>query len=232
MRDWATQLASVAVVAAVDTGEWDWALATIKELEPAPLSEAHRIDIAATHTILRSLRGSPSPGRPLRELGHLPADLDPQVHALTEYAQAWVAFTAGRYRSATGLATQAAEAAVGLNRHAALVLAGRSALWARDARVLESLLDALRAVTLPGRATAGGLRTLEAGAAALAGGAGAKARYRNAIAGWQDLELPLPLLLALAERRTFLPDAADSQSAIGELMDRLGAKGLTRLIGG
>ncbi len=34
--DWATQLASVAVVAAIDTGDWDWALATIKELEDQP----------------------------------------------------------------------------------------------------------------------------------------------------------------------------------------------------
>jgi class 3 adenylate cyclase/tetratricopeptide (TPR) repeat protein len=232
MRDWATQLASVAVVAAVDTGDWDWALATIRELEPAPLSEAHRIDIAATHTILRSLRGMPNPGRPLKELGHLPADLDPQVHALTESAQAWVAFTAGRYRAATGLARQAAEAAVGLNRHAALVLAARSALWARDPRALESLLEMLRSVSLPGRATAAGLRTLEAGAAALAGGAGARARYRNAIAAWQDLDLPLPLLLALVERRTFLSEPANAEPAIAELRDRLGATGLRRLIGG
>jgi class 3 adenylate cyclase len=236
LQDWATQLASVAVVAAVDTGEWDWAIATIRELQPAPMSQAHRIDIAATHTILRCLRGTPSPGRLLKDLGHLPADLDPQVHALTEYAQAWVAFTAGRYRAATALARQAAESAVGVNRHAALVLAARSALWARDVEELESLLDQLRALSVPGRATACGLRTLEAGASALAGRGGATARYRNAIAGWRDLDLPLPLLLAVLERRTFLKgtrDAAEPAAAgddVGELMDRLGAKGLRRLV--
>ena len=231
LQDWATQLASVAVVAAVDTGEWDWALAAIKELQPAPMSQAHRIDIAATHTILRSLRGMPSPGRPLKELGHLPADLDPQVHSLTEYAQAWVAFTGGRYRAAAALARQAAEAAVGLNRHAALALASRSALWARDAKTLDGLLDSLRAESVPGRATACGLRTLEAGAAALLGGAGAKARYRNAIAGWEDLDLPLPLLFALVERKTFLSGATGMETPDRELIERLGANGLKRLVG-
>ena len=233
VQDWATQLASVAVVAAIDTGEWDWALATIKDLQPAPMSQAHRIDIAATHTILRSLRGTPGPARPLKELGHLPADLDPQVHALTEYAQAWVAFTGGRYPAAAALARQAAEAAVGLNRHAALVLAARSALWARDARALASLLDPLRAESVPGRATAFGLRTLEAGAAALSGEARAKAHYRGAIAGWEGLDLPLPLLLTLAERKTFLAGAATAggNEQAARLVERLGAKGLKRLVG-
>jgi class 3 adenylate cyclase/tetratricopeptide (TPR) repeat protein len=230
LQDWATQLASVAVVAAVDTGDWDWALGAIKELQPTPMSQAHRIDIAATHTILRSLRGTPSPLRPLKELGHLPAGLDPQVHALTEYAQAWAAFTGGRYRTGAALARQAAEAAVGLNRHTALVLAARSALWARDAEALASLLDQLGAESVPGRATVCGLRTLEAGAAALSGGAGAKARYRIVIAGWEELDLPLPLLLALVERKRFLADAADPADTGRELMERLGAKGLKRLV--
>ena len=142
-----------------------------------------------------------------------------------------MAFTGGRYRAAAGLARQAAEAAVGLNRHAALVLAARSALWARDAKALAGLLDSLRAESVPGRATACGLRTLEAGAAALSGGAGAKARYRNAIAGWEDLDLPLPLLLALVERKTFLSGAGPRKPPIGELIERLGANGLKRLVG-
>jgi hypothetical protein len=92
-------------------------------------------------------------------------------------------------------------------------------------------LDSLRAESVPGRATACGLRTLEAGAAALSGGAGAKARYRNAIAGWEDLDLPLPLVLALVERKTFVPGAGDAGDTGRELMERLGAKGLSRLFG-
>ena len=46
----------------LSTLEWDWALAAIKTLEPTAMSQAHRIDIAATHTILRSLRGTPARG--------------------------------------------------------------------------------------------------------------------------------------------------------------------------
>ena len=234
LQDWAIQLASVAVVAAVDTGEWDWALAAIKELEPAPMSQGHRIDIAATHTILRSLRGAPNPGRPLKDLGHLPADLDPQVQALTDYAQGWVAFTARRYPAAMALARQAAEVAVGVNRHTALVLAARSALWARDARALDSLVDQLRTESVPGRATAWAVRSLEAGATALSGGTGAKARYRNAIAGWQELDLPLPLLLTVVERKAFLSgaDTVAGNEEAARLVERLGAKGLKRLVAG
>ena len=60
-----------------------------------------------------------------------------------------------------------------------------------------------------------------------------KARYRGAIAGWEELDLPLPLLLTLVERKTFLSGA---ETEVGmskplELVERLGAKGLKRLVG-
>ena len=91
----------------------------------------------------------------------------------------------------------------------------------------------MRAESVPGRATAFGLRTLEAGAAALSGEARAKAHYRGAIAGWEGLDLPLPLLLTLAERKTFLSDAATAggNEQAARLVERLGAKGLKRLVG-
>ena len=123
--DWAAQLASVAVVAAIDTGDWDWALATIRDLDDEPISQAHRIDIAATHTILRHLRGVPDPRAPLKRLSPLPDDLDPQVRALVDQADAWGEFVKGRFTKAAQLATGAAAAALWFNRHSDLVLAAR-----------------------------------------------------------------------------------------------------------
>ena len=232
VHDWAAQLASVAVVAAVDTGEWDWALSTLKELDGELLSPAHRIDIAASHTILRSLRGVPDPAGPLKRLGIIPADIDPQVRALAEYAQAWLAFVRGRFSSAAALAGQAADGAIGFNRHAALLLSARSALWAGDQGGAEGVLNRLSDEPMAGRATTAGMQTLQAGVAALAANsATARAGYRRAISGWRRLDLPLPLLLALLERDALLPGARSDQSRdeVAQLLERLGARGLKRL---
>ncbi len=143
-----------------------------------------------------------------------------------------MAFTGGRYRAAAALARQAAEAAVGLNRHAALVLAARSALWARDAKTLAACWTRCgpnRSRVARRHAACARSRPAQR---PLSGGAGAKARYRNAIAGWEDLDLPLPLLFALVERKTFLSGAhGHGEPADRELIERLGANGLKRLVG-
>ena len=192
------------------------------------MSQAHRIDIAATHTILlQPARHAWSPGRPLKELGRLPADLDPQVHALTEYAQAWVAFTGGRYGAAMALA-QASEAAVGLNRHGA-----RSRPTACGYATPASL-PACWTHCGPNRsrvvATAFGLRTLEAGAAALSGEARPKAQYRARSPAGIDL----PLAPALRARRAQTFRRARRRQVgmqAAQLAERLGAKGPKRLAG-
>ncbi|HEX6655127.1 MAG TPA: adenylate/guanylate cyclase domain-containing protein, partial [Candidatus Limnocylindria bacterium] len=47
MRDMALQLASVAVAVAADTGDWDWALDAVAQLDDAAMVPAHLIDLAA-----------------------------------------------------------------------------------------------------------------------------------------------------------------------------------------
>jgi class 3 adenylate cyclase/tetratricopeptide (TPR) repeat protein len=231
IRDVAVQLASVALPAAVDTGDWDWALATITEIDAEPMSPAHRIDISATHTILRALRGTPGPGQPLTRLGPIPPDTDPQVHGLADHAQAWVAFVRGRYSRAVDLAHRAAERAIGFNRHAALILSARAALWAGDGKQARHDLDTIAAEPLPGRAIAASLRALLAGADALAGQpAAARAGYREAMAAMRELDLPLPLVLTLLEREAFLRSTAGGNVEARALIERLGAKGLSRLL--
>jgi tetratricopeptide (TPR) repeat protein len=233
IRDMAVQLASVALPAAVETGEWDWALATLSDLEAEPMSPAHRLDIAATHAILRALRGTPDPGKPVKQLGPIPPDTDPQLRALADLAHAWIAFARGRYAGATDLAFQAAEASVSFNRHAALVLAGRAAIWERNAKNLDRALAKLRAEPMPGRSATARVTALAAGADAMSGKLkGARAGYKAAIAAWRELALPLPLLLTLLERETLVQATAAGASEARNLIDRLGARGLTRLTEG
>ena len=230
IRDWAVQLASVALPAAVDTGDWDWALAAIGDLELEPMSPAHRLDIAATHSILRALRGTPDPAKPLTQLGAIPPDTEPQLRALADVAQAWIAFLRSRYARAADLARAAADSSIGFNRHAALVLCARAALWGGDGRRLERAMATLRDEPMAGRSAAASVRTLEAGADALAGRtAAARAAYRAAVAAWRELALPLPLLLTLIERETLLRPTAAGRSEAARLIDRLGAGGLRRL---
>jgi hypothetical protein len=228
-HDMALQLGTVAIATAVETGEWDWAQAAIDSLADEPMSPAHRIDLAATASILRGLRGRRTPEQPLSELEPLAADTDPQVLAQVAYARAWLAFLRRRFSVAHSLAREAAQGAIGFNRHAALVLAGRSAIWARDGAQLAEALHEVRAAGLAGRTAAATDNALRAGAAALASDRdGAETAWTEAIGALRELALPLPLLLTLIERRRQLDDDRDTRK-IGELIDRLGARGVARL---
>jgi tetratricopeptide (TPR) repeat protein len=231
LRDMALQLASVAFVTAVDTGDWDWALTAIDELDDEAMAPSHRLDVAATSTIIRALRGEGKPERALTRLEPFPAETDAQVLAQVAYARAWVAFLRGRFRRARELAGAAVAPSVGFSRHAALVLSARAALWAGDAAGAQAVLDSLRTVPLNGRAAAAAVETIAAGAAAHAGRlAEARTGYRKAIALWRELDLPFPLALALLERDAFLPPARGKSSAEAlALIDRLRGVGLAQL---
>jgi class 3 adenylate cyclase/tetratricopeptide (TPR) repeat protein len=230
IQDMALQLGTVAFATAIDTGEWDWAQQAIDSLADEPMSPAHRIDIAATASILRGLRGQRSADRPLAELEPLAPDTDPQLLAQVSAARAWLALLRGRFSVAHSQARKAAGGAVGFNRHAALILAGRAALWAGDAAKLAADLAELGAEGLTGRSAAAAVTALRAGEAALASDqAAAEEAWAGALATWRQLDLPFPLLLSLLERAKFLRGNPD-RTEVNELVQRLGAKGLARLL--
>jgi hypothetical protein len=194
------------------------------------MSPAHRIDVAATASILRGLRGMRSADRPLAELEPLAPDTDPQLLAQVSYARAWLALLRGRFSVAHSLAREAAGGAVAFNRHAALILAGRAALWARDGNQLAADLAEIGAEGLTGRSAAAAVTARRAGAAALASDrAAAEEAWAEALMTWRELDLPFPLLLSLLERATFLPGNAD-RTEVNALVERLGAKGMARLL--
>src|SRR5688500_16022034 len=228
--DMAVQLAEVATAAAVDTGEWDWALDTIDELEAGVVPEANRINLAALVATIRALRGQDDPMHPIRRMEPLPADTDPQVRAGVDFARAWEAFVRGDFATARELASGAAEVSFGTDRFREWSLAVRASLWLGDRAGAAEALARLEAKPVRGRATQAELATLLAGLAALDADDGARASYDRAAETFRELELPLHLALCQLDAHRLLREEHAPAEAVRALQ-ALGADGLLRAAG-
>jgi class 3 adenylate cyclase/tetratricopeptide (TPR) repeat protein len=225
LADMYLQLGQVRSLVAIDTGDWDEALAVIDELREHPQSAAHHIQSAATEATIRGLRGEPGASRPLRALLPLDPATDPQMAAAFDLARAWIRFAEGRHSGARRAATGAAGVLLGAERHVAFVLAARAALWKRDERAVRHGLAGLTAMRERGRVVTASTLTLRAGAGALAGSPDAPALYDEAESAWRQLRLPLHLALCLAERGSLLGGGHGEAEAI---LTGLGASTLLR----
>lgn len=228
--DIAVQLAEVATAVAVDTGDWDWALATVAELEGGAMPDANRINLAATVATIRALRGDPEPMAAIEAMEPFPAETDVQVVASVHHARAWAAFVGGNHETARQLAERAAAGSFGAERMEQRSLAIRSSLWLGDRDAAMAAFESLTAAPISGRASEAEIMTLSAGIAALDGEGDARARYRAASQAWRQLDLPLHLALCELDAYRLLPENEPSDEALG-IIERLGADGLRRLIG-
>lgn len=224
------QLAGVACLVALDTGDWDWALSTLVEMREQPQAASHRIGFAESEVVLRAMRGEPSAAAVLDELEPLDPAMDAQMGAAIDKARAWIAFVDGRLDDARRLADAAAARSLGAEQHVAFVLAARASLWLGDAAGVAARIASLEKLNQRGRMVEAAERTVRAGAAALARDAAAEAMYEEAIATWRSLRLPLQLALCLAERDRFLPHGADGPAEAEAILNDLGAAGLLRMI--
>ncbi|CAN5577034.1 adenylate/guanylate cyclase domain-containing protein [soil metagenome] len=227
LGDMALQLAQVEALVAIDTGDWDEALAVIDSLRDHPQADAHRIQLAAIEATIGGLRGDPQARRSIRSLGRLPADTDRQMLAAIDLARAWIRFAGADFAAAGRAARRAARDLLSVDHLVATTLALRSDLWlGKGGRVARGLawLDAKKRHGWVARATE---TTLHAGVAALAGAADAGQRYERAIAEWRDLRLPLHLGLALAERHRLLGGPRDEAQ---QIFEQLRAPSLARLL--
>ncbi|HET7686256.1 MAG TPA: AAA family ATPase [Candidatus Limnocylindria bacterium] len=228
MLDWAVQMAELGCLAAIETGDWDWALETQARFDERPISAAYRLDLAASAATIRALRGSPDPLEPIEALAPIDPATDPQDLAAADLARGWAALVAGDGSGAVGHAERAAERALGAERLRALVLAAHARLWQRDLDGLRATAAAVEAMPSTGRAVGAARATLAAGIAALAGGNGAAQRYADAARAWRDLELPLHLALCLLEWHRFAE--GDTLAEAEAVLERLGARGLRSLV--
>jgi class 3 adenylate cyclase/tetratricopeptide (TPR) repeat protein len=234
--DMALQLSDVVCTVALDTGDWDEALAVIDDVRDRLQAPAHRLEFAANEATLRALRGDPEAGTLLDALEPVDPDTEPQLLAAIDKARAWIAFVDGRLEDARRLAEAAAARSLGAERHAALVLAIRAGLWLGDTASVSSSIAGLGEMRIRGRAVAAAELTLRAGVLARADRTAAGTLYDEALAEWRSLRLPLYLALCLAERRLLGPagsgavqdEAGDEAQAI---LGGLGAAGMQRAIG-
>ena len=227
--DIAVQLAEVATAVAVDTGDWDWALATATELESGVVPDANRINLAVTVAIIRALRGDPDPMAALEAMEPFPAATDGQVLAGIHYARAWAAFVNGDPGTARQLAERAASGSFGAERAHQRTLAIRSSLWLGDRTEAAAAFAALTATPTSGRASEAEILTLSAGLAALGGEPDARTGYRRATQAWRRLDLPLHLALCALDAYRLMSEGRPSDEALG-IIEKLGANGLRRLI--
>jgi tetratricopeptide (TPR) repeat protein len=236
LGDYAVQMAELSCAVAIDTGDWEWALATVADLVDRPIPGAFRITLIATAATLRALRGDPSPMAALERLLPLGSDDDRQVAAAIEMARAWVALLHGSPADARTLAARSAEGSFGAERWRAVLLAGRASLWLGDRASASVAGERLAAARRSGRVTGAAATTIRAGVQALEGHVDAAATYGEAADEWRALDLPLQLAMCLLEMRRFLDgesrSGADAEAEADRLIARLGAGGLRELVDG
>ncbi len=230
MLDWAVQMAELGCLAAIDTGDWDWALATQARFDEQPISGAYRIDLAASAATIHVLRGSRHPLGAIDALEPIDPATDAQDLAAIDHARAWHALLAGEFTAASAFADRAATGALGAERLRALVLAARIRLWDNDLDGARAALGAIDAAPSNGRAAGAARTTLLAGLEAMAGADGVDARYMAAADAWRALDLPLHLALCLLEWHWF--GGGETRVETRALVERLGAHGIAPLLGG
>lgn len=228
--DMAAQLAEVACAAAMDTGDWSWAIDTIEELDHPGTPIANRINLAATGAILHALRGSPDAGTVLGALEPLPGDLDGQIMAGIQLATAWIAFLSGDLAAAGREADAAGAGLLGMEQVQALILAARSRLWAADPAGAEKSLAQLTTPGVSGRVADAHVATIRAGITALGDRASGSDAYRDAAGAWAELGLDGDLAICLTDEARILGERPTAEALT--LYERLGADGLRRLLEG
>ncbi len=234
-REMVLQMLDGATVVAVDTGDWDWAVAVIDEAQSGPLPAIYRLDLGVTRAQLAAIRGDPDLSSRLDALDAL-ADLDSEFDEAAlgaiHYARAFVTLTRGDAPAARHSAELAATSSVEYELPRALALAGRLAAWSGDVAAAGQALAALEAIPGEGRA----LTAMRSALRAAVGWAAPNGRRPEAAAAWdeaitafRELGLPLRTAFSLIDRARLLGDA-DAASQATSLLVELGAGGLTSLV--
>jgi hypothetical protein len=215
-----------ASTAALETGDWDWALRQCETTLEVPLGDIDQAWLKSVEVWIRSLRGE--------DIAHDAERLeqlfggweDSSVEVLSLRSQ--VFFGAGRMREAyeayMGHARAHPDEGSFLFPEAAIC-----ALWDRDREHTAEALAALDALGVHGRVISNHRRTIRASLAALEGRTGeALAGFREALADWRDLGLPWRIALTAIVMATVLdPSEPEVRAAAEEargILARLGAR--------
>ncbi|HLY14017.1 MAG TPA: adenylate/guanylate cyclase domain-containing protein [Candidatus Limnocylindrales bacterium] len=202
--------------AAQRTGDWDWAVAAVREALTAELDSADRL--ACLQSIIPILGYRGELGDELKEAeGLVVSDSDIQNTAAVARAHAAVAFAEGRFEAARRAHLKTFETSSSTGP-LPLALAARAALWQRDAAGLRDALARFEAFAAHGPALEVDRRTMRAGLAGLEGRrADALALYREAWQGWRDLGCRFDLALTELDAIFLLGiDEPELEAAVAE----------------
>src|SRR5439155_4915765 len=191
-----------AAEAAIDVGEWTWAVQVVDEALAEEFEPADRAELLSSALEFQALRGGP--------IDELAAELerlsegatDPYRIATLEFGRGWVAFAEGAY----GKARDGWRRGIQLTASPeALHYPARAALLARDLDAARTDLAELDASGAHGTSLEADRTTIRAGIAALEGRtAEALTLYREALRAWRDLGLVWDEALAAPQMATLL----------------------------
>jgi class 3 adenylate cyclase/tetratricopeptide (TPR) repeat protein len=216
--------------AAIPVGEWDLCLSTVEEVESADLPIVYRAAVLVAGAVVDAFRGGGHAFvERLRSLPPLAEVDDPQFHVMTQLAMAQISLAGSNLTEAAEQATASFELdPTGPYSIAAGIIAARSCLWLGDVDRAAELLRRLDDTTAHGGWVDTSRQTLRAGVSALEGRQEeAGELYREAIASWRELDVPLDLamceldLVLLMNSEDFAVDAVAEEARA--ILGRLGA---------
>ena len=234
LRYWETLLAGNAVMGALRTGDWDWALKTCADVlrdEPVNASN-HEVD--AYPAIIDALRGDDGVrlARNIDVFAPLAAASDdPQYPALLHLLRTWADFAGGDLQAASQSMPMEFEEPTYAS--AAYSLAGHAAAWLRDAEQAAKIHDAFDALAVRGQWVDACRRSLEASIAGLAGRtAEAREDFAEATRIVRDHGMPLDAALCLMDEVAILgTDEPAGRAAADEAREILESLGASVLLG-
>ena len=231
-RQWAIGLAVKCATAALETGDWDWALEVIAEFDQNDVQPYGRVNLTVGRAIINGWRGNwEADAADLAAAEPLMAGwTDPQWQALTTYVGLHRVLAAGDFEKAYDAAMRGLEVAPGdvvvTTYNGAF--AARAALWMKDRARMADALSKVDAVQVRGGWVDTMRQTLHAGLLALEGRTDeAVEGYVAAARRWRELEVWFELALSQFDfAATIGTKQADANAAADEarqIFTRLGA---------
>ena len=193
MRNFLGYLIWNAAEEGLGAGNWDWAIAAESEWVASAVTDEQRRDVEGSASGVLIFRGEVDDAGLDRLLEGLDSNSDSQARSAALLTRARHALVTGRLSDSHALAMEAVGTSQAHQREAAVV-AARAAIWSgavEDARRARDVLEAHH-----GRAARNGLRSVDAGIAALEGRrVEALAGYREATRVWREFGLDFTLAL-------------------------------------
>jgi hypothetical protein len=217
-----------AVAGSIRLGDWDWALGLLEAAAPEETDPIARGAALTGILQIRAFRGIPIDDLMAELASTMERSDSSSREALLALAQAYAGLADGTLSAVRKSARRYAEiwpqgGAEGWR------LAARAALWVGDVAAARADLEALESLNRRGRGVALERLTIRAGIAALEGRPGdALAMYREALRGWDDLELPWDRALCTIDMATILdpaePEVVAAAAVARQALEAMGAR--------